>query len=112
MTKRNLFRIAAAALLLGYLGYMQLRPKAGGHAAASRTLLPAVATNAPRFTLGTLEFSRCELAQKRSGATTTAYCAAASISRLLMTRCAVEWRPQRLPTATVSAFVASAIVSG
>lgn len=75
MTKRNLFRIAAAALLLGYLGYMQLRPKAGGHAAASRTLLPAVATNAPRFTLGTLEFSRCELAQKRSGATTTAYCA-------------------------------------
>ena len=75
MTKRNLFRIAVAALLLGYFAYTYMRPKPGGPATAQRTLLPAVPTNAPRFTVGKLEFTRCELTQKRSGATTAAYCA-------------------------------------
>ena len=74
MTKRNLFRLAMAVLLAGYLGYTQLRTPQGAHAAPPRSLLPPVPTNAKQFTLGKLAFKACELAQKRSGATTAAYC--------------------------------------
>ena len=73
MTKRNLFRIVLAFAFLAYVGYSQLRQGSGDLPA--RALLPAVPASARQFTLGTLEFKRCELAQKRSGATTAAFCA-------------------------------------
>ena len=40
---------------------------------------PAIAADAKAFTLGSLHFGACELAQKRSGATTRAFCAAFSV---------------------------------
>ena len=72
MTKRNLLRLAIAAALLGYFAWMHFRPTTGARAARARQVLAPVPANAKRFRLGTLEFSRCELAQKRSGATTSA----------------------------------------
>ncbi|HSE11365.1 MAG TPA: alpha/beta hydrolase [Rudaea sp.] len=75
MTKRNVFRIAVAVAFLAFVVYGQLRPKLAGDAAPARALLPPVPTNAKAFTLGKLQFKACELTQKRSGATTAAYCA-------------------------------------
>ena len=75
MTKRNIFRIVLALAFLVYVGYSQLRRGSGEQATPARALLPPVPTNAKAFTLGKLEFKRCELAQKGSGATTAAYCA-------------------------------------
>jgi len=75
VTKRNMIRIVAAVLVLGYFAYGQLRPKPGAHAVPPRALLPVVPSNAKGFTLGKLAFKTCELTQRRSGATTAAYCA-------------------------------------
>ena len=75
MTKRNLVRLAIAVALLAYVGYSQWRPNHGEPGAPTRALLPPVPTSARQFTLGTLGFKACELAQKRSGATTAAFCA-------------------------------------
>jgi len=75
VTKRNMIRIALAAILLAYVAYAQLRPKHGAPPALARKLLPAVPTNAKEFMLGTLTFKSCELTQERSGATTAAFCA-------------------------------------
>jgi pimeloyl-ACP methyl ester carboxylesterase len=70
-----MIRIVAAVLVLGYFAYGQLRPKPGAHAVPPRALLPVVPSNAKGFTLGKLAFKTCELTQRRSGATTAAYCA-------------------------------------
>lgn len=75
MTKRNVFRLAIAVAFLAYVGYSQFRPKSDGVVPPARTLLPPVPTNARQFALGKLQFKACELTQKRSGATTAAYCA-------------------------------------
>jgi len=47
---------------------------------AHAELAAPIATNAKSFTLGTLEFKACELPQKRSGATTIAFCALFSVA--------------------------------
>jgi len=73
VTARNLIRIA---LLLGVVAWFAWnRFHAKPDAAAAPALMAAIPANAKEFTLGTLKFSACELAQKRSGATTAAYCA-------------------------------------
>jgi len=72
MTTRNILRIAIAMLAIAYVAYTQFRPKA---AAADGEPAPPIAADAKAFTLGTLQFRACELAQKKSGATTSAFCA-------------------------------------
>src|SRR5579859_5579160 len=72
VSTRTLIRIAAVVALLAYLGYTHFaKPNHGAHA---YTAAP-IAAHAKTFTLGTLAFSACELPQKKSGATTSAYCA-------------------------------------
>jgi len=68
---RNLLRIAIAIAAVGYFAYGYL---AKPHAAAARVAAP-IPELAKEFTLGTLHFSACEIAQKKSGATTSAFCA-------------------------------------
>jgi pimeloyl-ACP methyl ester carboxylesterase len=67
-----LLRIAIAVAAAAYLGYSQLKARPD---ATRVETTPAIAANAKAFTLGTLQFSACELPQKRSGATTSAFCA-------------------------------------
>ena len=72
MTARTLIRLAAVAALLAYAGYTRFaKPSHGAHA---YTAAP-IAAHAKSFTLGTLAFHACELPQKKSGATTSAFCA-------------------------------------
>jgi len=72
VTTRTLIRFAAVAASLAYLGYTQFaKPSHGAHAFTAAPI-PA---HAKSFTLGTLTFSACELPQKKSGATTSAFCA-------------------------------------
>lgn len=75
---RTALRIAVAVAALGYLGYTQLAKR---HAAAVHAPAQAapIAANAKEFTLGTLAFKTCELPQKHSGATTSAFCAPFSV---------------------------------
>ena len=82
MTKRNLVRIALLLAAAGYFAYANfLKPHpASGMAAAHTTTAAAIPANARAFTLGTLAFKSCELAQKRSGATTAAFCAPFSVA--------------------------------
>ena len=75
MTPRNLLRIALLLAAAAYLAYGFLKPAVIDPRAAARTLLPPVAPNAKQFTIGTLSFAACDLPQKHSGATTTAFCA-------------------------------------
>jgi pimeloyl-ACP methyl ester carboxylesterase len=70
---RNLLRIAAVAAALGYLAYTYFKPKPD--AAAHVAVAAAIPAHATAFTLGNLQFRACELTQKRSGATTSAFCA-------------------------------------
>jgi pimeloyl-ACP methyl ester carboxylesterase len=70
---RNLLRIAIAVAALGYLAYGYFKPRADDAAhAAVAAVIPAHATT---FALGSLTFKACELTQKKSGATTSAFCA-------------------------------------
>jgi pimeloyl-ACP methyl ester carboxylesterase len=77
VTKRNIVRLVVLAAVLAYFAYANLRPKPD--APAHRVMAP-IATGAKQFTLGQLHFKSCELAQKRSGATTAAYCAPFQVS--------------------------------
>jgi pimeloyl-ACP methyl ester carboxylesterase len=77
MTKRNLLRIAIAVGAVAWLAYNQFKPKSD---APRVTLAAPIAANAKAFTLGSLEFQSCELKQKRSGATTSAFCAPFSVA--------------------------------
>ena len=72
MTKRNLLRIAIGFGAVAWFAYNHFRPGADGPPVALAAPIPA---NAKAFTLGSLEFRSCELKQKRSGATTSAFCA-------------------------------------
>ncbi|HEY7872693.1 MAG TPA: alpha/beta fold hydrolase, partial [Rudaea sp.] len=77
MTKRNLLRIAVVVAALAYFGYARFKPTpASVHAP---TLAAPIAANAKAFTLGKLNFKACELPQKHSGATTSAFCAPFSV---------------------------------
>ncbi|MGH8041792.1 MAG: alpha/beta fold hydrolase [Rudaea sp.] len=72
MNKRTLLRIAVAVAAAAYLGWNYLKPEAS---ATTSELAAPIAANAKAFMLGTLPFKACELPQKRSGATTSAFCA-------------------------------------
>jgi pimeloyl-ACP methyl ester carboxylesterase len=75
---RTVLRIAIAVAAVGYLAFTQFAKMHDGarHASALAAPIPA---NAKAFTLGTLAFKACELAQKHSGATTSAFCAPFSV---------------------------------
>jgi len=72
VTKRNIFRLVLLAAVLAWFGYGHFHAKEG---AVPHQTMPVIAANAREFTLGRLAFKSCELKQKRSGATTAAYCA-------------------------------------
>jgi pimeloyl-ACP methyl ester carboxylesterase len=74
--KKNL-RIAVAVLVaLGVIAYSRFRdrpdPDAAPPSSSGRFLVPAGTAD---FRLGTLDFTACELPQKRTAATTAAFCA-------------------------------------
>ncbi|MEO8804433.1 MAG: alpha/beta hydrolase [Rudaea sp.] len=76
MKKQTLVRIVIGIAAIAFVAYSQLKPKPdSGHV----QLAAPIAANAKAFTLGTLEFTACQLPQKRSGATTSAYCAPFSV---------------------------------
>ena len=77
MNKRNLLRIAIAVTALAYIGYMRFKP--APHGAAAPQLAAPIPADAKAFVLGSVHFSACELAQKNSGATTSAFCAPFSV---------------------------------
>lgn len=75
MTKRNLFRIAVLVAVAGYFACTHLlKPGPVGGAAKHAALSAPIPANAREFTLGSMTFKSCELAQKGSGATTAAFC--------------------------------------
>lgn len=79
MDKRNLIR---AALLLAVVAVFAWKHFAAPPVNSGNARAPAAAAipaNAREFTLGTLAFKACELPQKRSGATTSAFCAPFSV---------------------------------
>ena len=76
MNKRNLLRIAVAIAAAAYFGWQILKPNSGASSPALAAPIPA---DTKAFTLGTLAFKACELPQKHSGATTSAFCAPFSV---------------------------------
>jgi pimeloyl-ACP methyl ester carboxylesterase len=76
VNKRNLLRIVIVVGAAAYLGYKHFHDRASEPAPK---LGAPIATDAKQFTLGTLEFKSCEIKQKNSGATTTAFCAPFSV---------------------------------
>ena len=80
MTKRQLLRAAFLFLAATLFWYEFFKPNPGGNATAHATTATAIPANAHEFSLGTLAFKSCELTQKRSGATTAAFCAPFSVA--------------------------------
>ena len=78
MTTRNILRIVILAGVVGYAAYAHFKGKPAD--GTKPALAAPIAANAKAFTLGTLEFKACEIKQKHSGATTTAFCAPFSVS--------------------------------
>ena len=76
MNKRNLLRIVIVVVAASYLGYKYFHERSSEPATK---LAAAIAVDAKQFTLGTLDFKSCEIKQKNSGATTTAFCAPFSV---------------------------------
>ncbi|MEP6485397.1 MAG: alpha/beta hydrolase [Rudaea sp.] len=76
MTTRNMVRIVIVAGVLGYFAYAHFKDKPAGPTAKTSV---AIASDAKQFSLGTLGFKTCEIKQKRSGATTSAFCAPFSV---------------------------------
>jgi pimeloyl-ACP methyl ester carboxylesterase len=75
VTKRNQFRIAVLVAVAGYFAYASfLKPAPAGGAAKHAARSAPIPANAREFTLGSMTFKSCELAQKNSGATTAAFC--------------------------------------
>ena len=73
MSKRIALRIVAVAIAIVLVGWGAVKHEREGTPPGPG---PLIAADAKAFTLGSLRFTACELAQKRSGATTRAYCAA------------------------------------
>jgi pimeloyl-ACP methyl ester carboxylesterase len=71
VNNRNVFRLVLAVAAIGYLAYAYFSKPVATHAATSAPI-PA---HAKQFLLGSLQFTACELTQKKSGATTAAFCA-------------------------------------
>ena len=76
---RTVMRIAIAVAALGYLAFTHFAKTHDGAGQESAQAAP-IPANAKAFTLGTLAFKACELAQKHSGATTSAFCAPFSVT--------------------------------
>jgi pimeloyl-ACP methyl ester carboxylesterase len=69
---RILIRIAVGIAAVGYFSYGYLvKPRDTAYAA----MAAPISAHATEFTLGRLHFESCELPQKKSGATTKAFCA-------------------------------------
>ncbi len=77
MKKQNILRIVVVLGALAFFAYTHFKP--GSDATAKIELAAPIAVNAKAFTLGTLAFKACELPQKNSGATTSAFCAPFSV---------------------------------
>ena len=76
MTTRNILRLVILAGAIAYVAYAKLHHPEGG---AKPETAAAIPTNAKEFTLGTLAFKACDIKQKNSGATTSAFCAPFSV---------------------------------
>ena len=74
--KRTALRLVVAAAAIAWVAWVSFGGKPGANSAGQGTAIPA---DARAFTLGKLEFHACELPQKRSGATTRAWCAPFSV---------------------------------
>ena len=77
MTKKNLFRIAAAVAALGYVGYMQVKPSAP--VTKRETTSTVAAAPAPPRMLGSLVFKPCTLALSVASSTVAAQCTHLSV---------------------------------
>jgi pimeloyl-ACP methyl ester carboxylesterase len=71
VNNRNLIRLVLAIAAIGYLAYSYFGKPVATHTATSAPI-PA---HASAFMLGSLQFTACELTQKKSGATSAAFCA-------------------------------------
>jgi pimeloyl-ACP methyl ester carboxylesterase len=72
VNSRNLFRLALAVVAAGYIGYARFT---ASHAPAPTSLAAMpIPPRAMEFNLGNLHFRACELAQEKTGATTSAFC--------------------------------------
>jgi pimeloyl-ACP methyl ester carboxylesterase len=98
---RTLLRIAIVVAVAGYFAYNQFGASGGAH---KHTAAP-IATHAKSFTLGTLQFNACELPQKKSGATTSAFCAPFSVPE---NRAAPDGRTLDLRLALIKSDAAAA----
>lgn len=76
MIHRNLIRVGVAVAAVGYFAYSYFSKPGDAIHAATAAPIPA---HAVAFALGSLHFTACELAQKKSGATTPAFCAPFSV---------------------------------
>ena len=78
---RNILRSILAVAVVGYLAYGYfVRDNVSKPGSATRAVTAApIPAHATAFTLGMLQFKACELAQKKSGATTAAFCAPFSV---------------------------------
>ena len=72
MSRDKLIKMAALLLVLGAVLYKTLLPR---EPAATAHAPAAISAGTAGFTWGTLHFTRCELPQPNSAATTAAYCA-------------------------------------
>lgn len=77
MNYRNILRITIGVAALGYFAYGYFKPKPDY--AVHAVVAAAIPAHATAFTLGSLEFKACDLSQKKSGATTPAFCAPFSV---------------------------------
>ena len=73
MSRKKLIRTAALSLLV--LGVVLYRTQAPRESTATARAPVAISAGSDGFTYGQLHFTRCELPQPRSAATTAAYCA-------------------------------------
>ena len=77
MTTRNVLRLVILAGVVAYVAYAHFKGDGGN--AAKPVLAAPIAADAKSFTLGTLQFTACDIKQKHSGATTSAFCAPFSV---------------------------------
>ncbi len=78
MKKQTILRIVVVIGALAFFAYTRFIKQQPG-ATMHVELAAPIAANAKAFTLGTLAFRACELPQKNSGATTSAFCAPFSV---------------------------------
>jgi pimeloyl-ACP methyl ester carboxylesterase len=103
VNSRNLLRIAIVIVAAGYFAYASFAKKSD--AGASAPVAAPIAPRATSFMLGTLKFDACELAQKKSAATTSAFCAPFSVPE---NRQAKEGRTIALKLALIKSDAVSA----